>query len=241
MKISVCPLFNQTIQDIIYSTDKISLFSSLFNAIQILGFDYYAYDVRISYPITKPVFSFHNNYSKEWQSRYVEKNYIAIDPIVKHGLNSTQPITWNNDLLTDHSSFESDAFAHGLQLGWTQSSILLANSIGILTLSTEKKGRTPKEIKDIQPFLIWLNNVFKNAFKDKVLLIDLRGPHLLLTAREIETLKWCADGKTSDEIAIILGIKKRTINFHIANAIEKLNVTNKTAATVKALQLNLLV
>jgi LuxR family quorum-sensing system transcriptional regulator SolR len=53
-------------------------------------------------------------------------------------------------------------------------------------------------------------------------------------------LKWCADGKTSDEISIILNLTKRTVDFHIANAINKLNVTNKTAAAVKAIQLNII-
>jgi len=53
-------------------------------------------------------------------------------------------------------------------------------------------------------------------------------------------LKWSADGKTSDEIAIILNLTKRTVDFHIANAINKLNVTNKTAAAVKAIQLNII-
>ena len=64
--------------------------------------------------------------------------------------------------------------------------------------------------------------------------------HLALTVRETEILKWCADGKTSDEIAIILDLTKRTVDFHIANAINKLNVSNKTAAVVKAIQLNII-
>jgi len=68
----------------------------------------------------------------------------------------------------------------------------------------------------------------------------LRGMYSELTSREAEMLKWCADGKTSDEIAIILNVKKRTVDFHIANAIVKLNVSNKTAAAVRAIQLNIL-
>ncbi|MBV1874612.1 MAG: helix-turn-helix transcriptional regulator [Gammaproteobacteria bacterium] len=61
-----------------------------------------------------------------------------------------------------------------------------------------------------------------------------------MSSREIEVLKWCSDGKTSDEIAVIFGVQKRTVDFHVANAIEKLNVTNKTAAAVRAIQLNVL-
>src|SRR5580700_1651591 len=36
-----------------------------------------------------------------------------------------------------------------------------------------------------------------------------------LSEREIETLTWAARGKTSSEIAQILGTRKRTIDFHI--------------------------
>jgi LuxR family transcriptional regulator len=55
-----------------------------------------------------------------------------------------------------------------------------------------------------------------------------------LTRREIEILKWSAEGKTAGDIAIILCLKERTIHFHIASAIQKMGVCNKTAAVVQA-------
>ncbi|RMR59596.1 Regulatory protein, LuxR [Pseudomonas cichorii] len=47
-----------------------------------------------------------------------------------------------------------------------------------------------------------------------------------LTHREIEILKWSAEGKTAGDIAIILSLKERTIHFHIASAIQKMGVCN---------------
>ena len=55
-----------------------------------------------------------------------------------------------------------------------------------------------------------------------------------LSPREIEVLKWTADGKTADDIAEILNVSRNTINFHIKNAVRKLQAANKTAAVVKA-------
>ena len=55
-----------------------------------------------------------------------------------------------------------------------------------------------------------------------------------LTRREIEILKWSAEGKTAGDIAMILCLKERTIHFHIASAIQKMGVCNKTAAVVQA-------
>jgi DNA-binding response OmpR family regulator len=55
-----------------------------------------------------------------------------------------------------------------------------------------------------------------------------------LTDREVETLTWAARGKTSSEIATILGLTKRTVDFHIDNARLKLNATSRMHAAVKA-------
>ena len=55
-----------------------------------------------------------------------------------------------------------------------------------------------------------------------------------LAEREIEALTWSARGKTSDEIALILGLSKRTIDFHIDNARAKLGVATRIQAVVKA-------
>jgi len=55
-----------------------------------------------------------------------------------------------------------------------------------------------------------------------------------LNDREIETLTWAARGKTSAEIAKILGLTKRTVDFHIDNARIKLGVATRTQAAIKA-------
>ncbi|MFJ3483418.1 helix-turn-helix transcriptional regulator [Pseudomonas sp. NPDC090202] len=55
-----------------------------------------------------------------------------------------------------------------------------------------------------------------------------------LTVREVEVLKWSAEGKTAAEVAMILDLKLRTVNFHIGSAIRKIGVTNKISAVVQA-------
>jgi DNA-binding NarL/FixJ family response regulator len=56
-----------------------------------------------------------------------------------------------------------------------------------------------------------------------------------LNEREIETLTWAARGKTSAEIAQILELSKRTVDFHIDNARSKLGTTSRVEAVVKAI------
>ena len=55
-----------------------------------------------------------------------------------------------------------------------------------------------------------------------------------LRDREVETLTWAARGKTFAEIGEILGLSKRTVEFHLENARRKLGVPTRTQALIKA-------
>ena len=55
-----------------------------------------------------------------------------------------------------------------------------------------------------------------------------------LNDREVEILTWVARGKTSAEIAQIIGLTKRTVDFHIDNARAKLGAATRTEAAIKA-------
>jgi DNA-binding NarL/FixJ family response regulator len=57
---------------------------------------------------------------------------------------------------------------------------------------------------------------------------------ILLNDREVEVLTWVARGKTSAEIAQILGLTKRTVDFHTDNARNKLGAATRTEAVIKA-------
>jgi DNA-binding response OmpR family regulator len=57
---------------------------------------------------------------------------------------------------------------------------------------------------------------------------------IALNEREVEVLTWAARGKTSKEIGKILDLTKRTIDFHIDNAREKLGAATRTEAVIKA-------
>jgi len=55
-----------------------------------------------------------------------------------------------------------------------------------------------------------------------------------LNEREVTTLTWAARGKTSIQIAKILGLPKRTVDFHIDNARRKLGAHTRIQAVIKA-------
>src|ERR1700723_2443943 len=61
----------------------------------------------------------------------------------------------------------------------------------------------------------------------RVARLDLWPRLVELNDREVETLTWAARGKTSAEIAQILNLAKRTVDFHIDNARIKLGAATR--------------
>jgi DNA-binding CsgD family transcriptional regulator len=56
-----------------------------------------------------------------------------------------------------------------------------------------------------------------------------------LSRREAEVLAWVAEGKTNPEIAVILGLSRRTVGNHLARIYARLGVETRTAAARLAL------
>jgi DNA-binding NarL/FixJ family response regulator len=65
-------------------------------------------------------------------------------------------------------------------------------------------------------------------------------PYETLTAREQEVLQLLARGLRNKEIAARLNVSERTVNFHLANIYQKLNVSGRTEALSKALEQGLI-
>lgn len=60
--------------------------------------------------------------------------------------------------------------------------------------------------------------------------------HELLTARELEVVKLVAEGNTSDEIAELLVISRKTVDRHRANILEKLEMRDRVDVTRYAIR-----
>lgn len=57
-----------------------------------------------------------------------------------------------------------------------------------------------------------------------------------LTPREIEILQLLVNGKTNKEMAAILTVSSKTIEFHLGNLYTKLGVRTRTEAVLWAVQ-----
>lgn len=62
----------------------------------------------------------------------------------------------------------------------------------------------------------------------------------LITAREIEILQWVRDGKSNQEIGLILGISPLTVKNHVQKILRKLVVQNRAQAVAKGIALRII-
>jgi two-component system, NarL family, response regulator len=63
-----------------------------------------------------------------------------------------------------------------------------------------------------------------------------RPPHSELSARELEVLELIVKGHSNREIGEALGISEATVKWHVNIILSRLNVSDRTQATVAALQ-----
>ncbi|MDQ8035616.1 MAG: LuxR C-terminal-related transcriptional regulator, partial [Bordetella sp.] len=61
-----------------------------------------------------------------------------------------------------------------------------------------------------------------------------------LTRRQVEVLRWSADGKTCVEVAQILRVSPDTVNYHLQMAMARFGAPNKLALVARAAKLGLL-
>jgi DNA-binding CsgD family transcriptional regulator len=66
--------------------------------------------------------------------------------------------------------------------------------------------------------------------------IDVRT----VTARQLEVLRWLADGKKPKEIAAIIGLSTRTVGFHLYNSMRVLGCRTVTQTVARAIRWGLM-
>ncbi len=214
------------------------MFESIQAGAKALGFEHCAYGMRVPVPVSSPKTVMLNDYPREWQARYCEAEYVAIDPTVQHCRRVQTPLVWSAKLFGTAEALWEEAQSFGLNHGWAKSS-LDANGVGgMLTLARSRDAVSDSELAANGLKLSWLAHVAHSSLS-RLMVSELANETPNLTGREVEVLKWTADGKTSGEIADILAVSDNTVNFHIKNAVTKLRTSNKTAAAVRAAMLGL--
>jgi LuxR family transcriptional regulator len=205
-----------------------------------LEFDYCAYGLRMPLPLARPKTAMFSNYPAVWQARYQAQEYQAIDPTVRHAMRSPSPVVWSDDLFAPARELWEEARSFGLQAGLAYTCRDAGGMGGMLTLARAGESVTTAEWQAKACHILWLVQAVHLSMIRVVALKLQPEIAVQLSRREVEALRWTGEGKTSGEIAGILNITERTVNFHISKAMAKLNAVNKTAAVLQAAMLGLL-
>lgn len=217
-----------------------ALFEMIVSLARDLGFDHCCYGLRMPLPLTQPKIALFNNYPIGWQQRYQEMNYLAADPTVQHGMRSLLPILWSDNLFAPAPELWEDARSFGLQIGWAQAGRDVNGVSGLLTLARSSEPISEAELQDKERKMMWFTQAAHLNMSRLLANKMLSETKVQLSSREVEVLQWTGDGKTSAEISEIVNISERTVNFHIGNAMTKLNASTKAAAVVRAAMLGML-
>ena len=205
-----------------------------------LGFEYCTFAVRTPLPVSKAQTFAISNYPEDWLSSYQCNNFVSIDPVVRHSMCSQEMLVWSDNLFADVPEFWQSAKTAGLRFGLTQPTRGNHGVAGLLSLARSSDSITSSELDESKFKLAWLAQIAHQGMSKYLISDSMPATGENLSKREISVLRWIAEGKTSNDIAEILGISERTVNFHINNAVSKLGTANRTAAAVRAALLGLL-
>ncbi|GAA0685248.1 LuxR family transcriptional regulator [Marinobacterium maritimum] len=183
-----------------------------------------------------------SSYPEDWMKYYLEKEYLRIDPVVQEVLKLGRPCFWNDILAGTDLSEDAKRLIHegadaGLRSGISFPMVSLAGEIAGFAIARSDPGPAKNDY-DLMARLYLLGTFFHETYRtmyQQQKHVEMPG----LTAREHDVLLWAAEGKTDQEIAIILGITFHTVRFHWRQIFRKLNVNGRSYAITKAIRLGL--
>lgn len=183
-------------------------------------------------------------YSAEWQTRYLEKNYLRIDPVITGCFQRFHPVDWKR---LDWSSkaareFMSDAIKFGV--GNQGYSIPIRGPNGQFALFTASHTCSDEEWEAFtldygRDLILMAHYVNRKALEFEP---GRKGePPQSLSPREIDAMTLLAMGYNRAQVAQSLSISEHTLRVYIESARFKLGAQNTTHAVARAMSRGLIV
>lgn len=179
-------------------------------------------------------------YNATWVSRYLLRDYVKIDPVLREGLVRQLPFDWREvDIPQAAHEFLLDAQDHGVGANGYSIPIVDKSRRALLSLNSRRAGdewsATVAQYREE-----WLELAFLIHHKAIFELYGEHDPIPQLSAREIECLHWRALGKDSGDIAVLLKLSEHTTRAYLKSARNKLGGGSITYAIARAIQLRLI-
>ena len=205
-----------------------------------LGFDSFMYGMSADpKPTRRDTRSFvWTTLPREWVKLYGERGYIEVDPRVTKTYNRNVPFLWDAaefQIDTMCRDFLKDAARYGVCSGVAISfrdpdhgRVLVAINSTVTPVDEERRQFVTKQLGELVLLAMSFHDFFMAHLVDYEPSLMVRVAPL--SARQVQCLELAANGMTSEDIAIKLGIKPRTANFHFGKIKDKLGVLNRKEA-----------
>ena len=183
------------------------------------------------------------SYDPAWVARYFEADYLKVDPVVSEGFSSLLPVDWSD--FDRKPPRVKQLFGEALEFGVGRHGLTfpIRDARGGAALFTVTSDLTDPEWREAKKTYVRDLQILAHMIHAKSLeIVSGKAPDYRnsLTARQRECLTWCAAGKTSEQIADILGISEGVVRIHLQSAQHKLNCLNRTHTVAKAIAHNLI-
>ncbi|MBB4953850.1 DNA-binding CsgD family transcriptional regulator [Agrobacterium vitis] len=181
-----------------------------------------------------------SNWPAELLTEYDQAGLLPTSPIFHRLRNTSIPVVFDLAMIAR----ERDARTVNVAIDILKRHGLIRNACFPVYDSASNRGAVAIS-GDIPEFsftdLVLLHYISTHVFNRLAEIRDLDARVTeSLTEREIECLTWTSAGKTSIEIAEIMGLSEHTINHYLNRATKKLDTVNRTQAVAKSLRLGLI-
>lgn len=186
-----------------------------------------------------------------WHGYYAENRYlIRHDIMARHLFTSARPQyvdtrEWRTFPFIPKTPGEKDFVARVIDFGLFQSLAMAVPDSKAGTVSHFMLNRGRDDAGDMRELgtrhLEELQLAVRFFFEGlKIRQLAENVPFGRLSARERDCLQWAAVGKTTQEIADLMGLADDTVNEYFASARRKLRAANRTQAVVRAISVGLI-
>jgi len=179
-----------------------------------------------------------SNYPSAWIRHYLQSHYERFDPIIIQALSHPEPFEWGfgvglSALPKQRPELFEEAARFGIRYGYT---VPIHDKYGpIAAVTFAANERRPQFERSINEHarVLQLMAMYFHAHARRKLIAGREVDGVALSPREIQCLRWAAQGKSAWETGRIIGISRHTVAFHLDNAKAKLGVRSTIQAVAR--------
>lgn len=183
-----------------------------------------------------------SNHSQEYIDGFLHSGLYFHAPMLHWALEHEGAKSWQmiNQIMENKTMTDKQRqvyqfnLSKGVIAGYTVSfNSVSVRSKGAISLCA-RDGLTQGDVDDV-----WKEHgedilLMNNVAHLKILTLPYTAPNRTLTKRQREALEWVGDGKTTQDIAILMGLTSATVEKHLRLARESLSVETTAQAVLKA-------